>query len=339
MALIIDTPGTYIGKKSNTLTITTPDKDKKEISLRKIGSLIINSRVQITYDAVIALMQSGIPIVYASKNQPVAVCHPFAHHGTVLTRREQILAYLDKRGVSLAKAFVKGSIENKVRLLLRLAKARVMTDAMLAEEIRQQAHELRDNIPLIDEIEGTLDEARWKIMGYEGDATKKYFGLIAKILPKELNFDRRIRRPPSDPVNSCLSFGYTILYSQVLLMIAAAGLEPFAGFLHSDRSGKPSLALDLMEEFRQPVVDRTMIRLFTRGMLTLADFQEEGGRTLFGETGKKKFLNELFGVINKGFVMDGTAYSFLQLIMNQARILVRFLLKKIPEYTPFLLPW
>lgn len=339
MALVIDTPGAYVGKKSNMLTIKTPDKGKKEISIRKIGSLIINSRVQVTYDAVLLLMRNGIPIVYASRNQPVAVCHPFAHHGTVLTRRQQILAYLDDRGLSLAKAFVTGAIENKARLLLRLAKTRATRNPPFAKEIRKQAQVIRKNITQVEELEGGLDALRWKIMGYEGDATKKYFGIIARILPEDLHFEMRIRRPPRDPVNSCLSFGYTILYNQILLSIATAGLEPFAGFLHSDRSGKPSLALDLMEEFRQPIVDRTVIRLFTRNTLTLSSFKEEGGRILFNDDGKKKFLNELFGVINNGLVIDGTQHSFPQLMMKQARILVRFLLKKMPQYTPFLLPW
>jgi len=188
-------------------------------------------------------------------------------------------------------------------------------------------------------LEGTVDELRWQIMGYEGEATRLYFGIIAKLLPEDLEFTKRVRRPPRDPINSSLSFGYTILYNQILLVIAAAGLEPFAGFLHSDRSGKPSMALDLMEEFRQPVVDRTVVRLFTKKMLTATDFKEEGGRILFSDEGKKKFLNELFSGINKGVIIDEKLRPFPQLMMNQARMLVRFLLKKEPQYKPFILPW
>lgn len=339
LALIIDTPGTYIGKSGNMLVIKIPDKGKKEISIRKVTCVIINSRAQVTYDALLLLMRYGVPVVYVKQNQPVAVCHPFSYHGTVLTRRQQILAYLDNRGVRLAKAFITGSIENKARLLLRFAKARAATQPDLAEVLREQAQEIRANLTPLAALEGNMDDLRWQIMGYEGDAAKRYFGMLAKILPKDLQFEGRVRRPPRDPVNTCLSFAYTILGNQILVAIAVAGLEPFAGFLHSDRSGKPSLALDLMEEFRQPVVDRIVVRLFTKRELTKEDFTEQGGRLLFAESGKKKFLEEIFSAISAGVTVDGKVVPFTQLMVNQARNLVRFLLKHNAEYTPFLLPW
>ncbi|MHA1280091.1 MAG: CRISPR-associated endonuclease Cas1 [Candidatus Helarchaeota archaeon] len=340
MFLIVDTPGTYIGKKGDTFSIKKPGGGRQVISVRKVDCINILTKAQVTHDAFILAARYAIPIIFSVRGRPEAVFHCFASHGTVLARREQMLAYVDGRGVELAKKFVYAALENKARILLKLAKNRKLAGTVAYDVLMGKAMEIRAVIPQIYELEGDLAAIRQPLMGYEGKGAIAYFEAMKEVLAPFVQFYRRERRPPKDPVNSALSLGYTILNGQILIGIATAGLEPFAGFLHSDRSGKPSLALDMIEEFRQAVVDVVVLKLFVRRMVTAADFREEGGRILFGEKGKNVFYKELFEKIRRGSdEFKGQKFTYEQLILKQARHLVHYLIGKEREYTPFLLKW
>ena len=340
MSYVFETPGTYLGKHSNMIVAKLPNGNKNEISVNKIELVVINSKVQISHDALVLLARNAIPVVISVFGRPLGVFNPFANHGSVLVRRAQILAGEDTRGIYLAKTFVKGGLTNKRRLLLRYARNRKENDPDLAGAIEQKADEIKEQIEHVDSLKEELNNSiKFELMGYEGQGTKAYFEAIKIIVPNGLKFGGRDRRPPSDPINSSLSYGYAILYGRVLLGIAAAGLEPFAGFLHSDRSGKPALALDLIEEFRQPIVDRLVFKCFNKRILTMADFEISGGHCLFTDKGKKQFINEYFKHFNAGYKINNKEYTFQQLIIKQARNLARYLLKKSPTYEPFQLQW
>jgi len=137
-----------------------------------------------------------------------------------------------------------------------------------------------------------------------------------------------------------LSYGYAVLYSRVLTAIAACGLEPFAGFLHADRSGKPSLVLDMVEEFRQVAVDRVVIRIVMRRQVTPEDFEKTGSRVIIAERARKTFLSELITGLNSEVRHTGKrAMPLRQVMMKQARMLVRFLLRREREYRPYSFRW
>ncbi|MHA1405335.1 MAG: CRISPR-associated endonuclease Cas1 [Candidatus Helarchaeota archaeon] len=337
--MVFDKPGTRVGKKSSTLSIKYPDEGKKDIAIKKIGCVIVTTRVQITYDALKILAINGIPVIYVSGNRPIAVFHPFALHGTVLTRRAQFLAYLDERGTYLAKNFVHTAMRNRCRFLRRIQKTRRSTRPELSDKIDNCVSAIEGLESRIDGLDGIVDDIRWTLMGIEGTAARKYFEAYTMAFSSDLKFLGRMKRPPGDPVNSCLSFGYTMLYGEILIGIATAGLEPFAGFLHSDRSGKPSLALDLIEEFRQITIDRLVLRLFTRKQLQVEDFEIEGTLCLLSEKGRELFINEYQKMIEDGITLPGgKRFSFKQLIIRQARKLTRFLVGKDAVYESFLIP-
>jgi len=105
------------------------------------------------------------------------------------------------------------------------------------------------------------------LLGVEGDAARIYFGMFGTMLRSDLTFAGRSRRPPRDPVNALLSFGYTLLTTELTGALAAQGLDPFVGVLHDLDYGRPSLALDLLEEFRQPIIDRLVLSVVNRGVL------------------------------------------------------------------------
>lgn len=129
------------------------------------------------------------------------------------------------------------------------------------------------------------------LMGAEGIATATYFRCFGQMFRKELIFTERTRRPPKDPVNAILSLGYTLITNEILGLVIAHGLDPYIGFLHGVVYGRPSLALDLVEEFRQPIIDRLTLHLFNHKILTSEDFQpgEQNGIYLTNEGLKKYF--------------------------------------------------
>ncbi|MHA1265548.1 MAG: CRISPR-associated endonuclease Cas1 [Candidatus Helarchaeota archaeon] len=340
MFLIVDTPGSYVGKTGETFYVRVPGGKKTSYSVRKVDCINILTKAQVTHDAFILAARYAIPIIFCVRGRPVAIFHGFATHGSVLVRRAQMIAYTDERGVELAKKFVYAGLENKARILFKLAKNRKLAGTELYAFLMQNGEKIRGIAKRLLEIEGTLDEIRQALMGHEGEGAMHYFEAFKQVLAPYIQFYQRERRPPRDPVNAALSLGYTILNGQVLIGLATAGLEPFAGFLHSDRSGKPSLALDLIEEFRQAVVDALILKLFVRRMITASDFVEEGGRILFGEKGKKIFYKELFEKIRYGRdYSEGKSFTYEQLILKQARRLARYFLEKEKEYKPFLLKW
>jgi CRISPR-associated protein Cas1 len=133
------------------------------------------------------------------------------------------------------------------------------------------------------------------IRGIEGIAAAKYFTALSGALPLPWVFRERNRRPPRDPINALLSFGYTLLLSSITTAAIVAGLDPCVGFLHPEYRGRPSLALDMMEEFRSPVIDRMVVAACNQGLFKIADFSKsEGELGINMNSSAKKTLLKLY---------------------------------------------
>ncbi|MEM3088013.1 MAG: CRISPR-associated endonuclease Cas1, partial [Candidatus Bathyarchaeia archaeon] len=169
----------------------------------------------------------------------------------------------------LARKFVIGKLANQASLLKLMAKNRKPTNAELAETLYKGGRAVDDIIIRINEEPASkIDEKRQTLMNLEAEGARIYWDSIKQILPAELEFPGRQTRGARDPFNAMLNIGYqTILFPEVWKAVSYAGLDPYAGYLHADRPGKPSLVLDLMEEFRQQIVDRTIIGLVTKNVI------------------------------------------------------------------------
>ena len=170
------------------------------------------------------------------------------------------------------------------------------------------------------------------ILSSEGRAAQNYWQVIKKILPDELEFPGRKTQGAQDLVNSLLNYGYGILYSQVSSAILRAGLDLYAGFLHADRPGKPSLTLDLIEEFRQTIVDKTIIGLLNQGV----KFEVEDGR--IAEDDRKKLADKILDRLKSKERYEGKKYRLEVIIQKQARKLASYL-KGNREYDSFVSGW
>ena len=131
------------------------------------------------------------------------------------------------------------------------------------------------------------------LRGLEGAAARVYFAVLREAVPEEFAFKKRTRRPPGDPVNALLSLGYTLLYENIRTALEVVGLDPYVGFFHAQKYGRPALALDLAEEFRAPVVDSLVLTLVNKRMIQMKDFvRADNGGLYLRARGMRTFLRE-----------------------------------------------
>jgi len=327
--------GTTLGKKSERLLIKEQGKVVQEIPFRDISALTIATRgVSLSSDVIRECVEHGIQINFlSSSGKPYAKVTSPQLSGTVLTRREQILAYTDERGAALAVAFIEGKLKNQANVLKYFAKYRRAADPALYRELEARLKRLEDIRGELGSLTGTtVDELRGTIFCVEGRAAQEYWDGVGLLLGKRVEFAGRERRGAEDPVNAALNYGYGILYSQVWGAVMLAGLEPFAGFLHTDRPGKPSLVLDLTEEFRACIVDRTIVGMLLRG----GSVKMEEGR-LTDET-RRELAQRVLERLEAEENYDGKKHKLKTIIQRQARRVASFLRGE-RRYKPFVGSW
>jgi len=334
-SLVVSDYGIFIGKKSERVVLKKKKKVIKEIPFFKLKEILVTtSGVSLSSDVIRECAKAGVQIDFVSyRGKHLAKVSSAAMLGTIKTRREQLLAYEDERGLRLAIAFAKGKIENQVVLLKYLAKYRKRNDKGLYDLIYEQINKINTIKDELNDISGaTVEEARQFLLSIEGRAAKEYWQAIKEVLPAELDFPGRKTQGAKDLFNSLLNYGYGILYSRVSSAILRAGLDQYGGFLHADRPGKPSLTLDLIEEFRQAVVDRTAIGLINQGM----KFKIKDGR--LEDDCRRKFANKILKRLESKERYTGKKYRLEVILQRQARKVVSYV-RDGKAYTPFVGGW
>jgi CRISPR-associated protein Cas1 len=337
MELIVEGRGTFLGKHQGRLRVSRDKKMVVEVPLLHLDQVIvIDSGVAISSDVIRTCSEEGIPIHFlSSRGNAIAAVYSAGLTGTVLTRRAQLKAYETSIGVTVAKAFVAGKLENQANLLRYMAKYRKETDPSLYDEMMLVALEMRDYLYELDQLKSeNIESIREQVLSVEGRAAQKYWQIIARILPPELNWPGRETYGATDAFNSILNYGYGILYAQVEQALTLAGLDCYGGFLHADRPGKPSLALDLIEEFRQTIVDRTIIGMVNK---RFAIEQDEVG--LLDETTRKKIAEKVLERLESTELYEKKRLALRHIMQCQARHLAVFVRGEREQYEPFIAGW
>lgn len=335
--LIVDEIGAYIGKHQGRLQVRKGRRVLQEAPLMHLEQVIVSGRaVSLSADAVSACAGHGIPIHLVSyRGTPYASLYAAGLTGTVQTRRAQLLAYTDRRGLTLAKAFARGKISNQALLLRYLAKYRKENDPALYQELRWLAGEVEDHLAELRKLTGdTVDDVRAQLMGIEGRAARKYWKGVKQAVAVGEDWPGRKGRGAKDAPNSALNYAYGILYGQIERAIVLAGLDPYAGFVHTDRPGKPSMVLDLIEEFRQPAADRPVFAIFNHG--TSIELDERG---LLTQASRQAVARKVLERLEKEERYERKKVPLRIVIQSQARHLATFLRGDRSRYTPFLARW
>ncbi|MGQ9552427.1 MAG: CRISPR-associated endonuclease Cas1 [Candidatus Bathycorpusculaceae bacterium] len=344
MKIFLDDFGIFLGRKRNRFIVKRAG-EVKEIVADDVDSIICcSSGVAFSSSALDLAVQNNIQVVFARYGGwPYAVLMPASMTGSVKARREQFIAYNDERSLVLAKKFIAGKLVNQANFLKLMAKNRRQTDPSLAERLYESGKLIVEVNERVSREQGAkIDEKRQHLMNLEAEGARFYWESIRQILPPELGFTGRETRGARDPFNAMLNFGYqTILFPEVWKAVSYAGLDFYAGYLHADRPGKPSLVLDLMEEFRQQLVDRTLVGLITKNVIKpneiLAAEAVEEGRVLSKDV-IKVLLASFQERLDSEVMFNGQKGSLKSFIYSQARCVARFLLRE-ADYVPFCLGW
>lgn len=343
--LVIDQYGAHLGKHSERLLVTKGSQTLAQAPLLHLESVVIaNQGVSLSAEAVRECTERGIPIFFISgTGTAYASLYSAGLTGTVATRRAQLAAFNDLRGLQLVLSFGSGKLHNQANLLKYMAKYRKETDPALYEELRRCAADVLDSLIDMGGIEQypefqdgtvTANDLRQELMGLEGKAARSYWSAVKQILPEKYSFTGRTGRGATDPINSALNYGYGILYGQIERALVLAGLDPYAGFLHVDRPGKPSLTLDFIEEFRPVVVDRVIFGLANKQV----NFEQDEHNLLTKET-RRMLGQKIQERLDGEALYEGKRHPLRSILQMQARHIATFLRSERPIYEPFQMSW
>lgn len=334
--LYADLFGSHIGKYQERLKITQGGETRSQAPLMHLqGVTIASLGVSISADAIAACCERGIPIVFIDNwGEVYASLYAAGLVGTALTRRAQLAAYDDQRGFTAGIGFSSAKVRNQAVTLRYWARLRRETDLALASRLSLLADELDSGAVEMSALDpAPIESLRDTIMGYEGNAARLYWEGAGQIIPSEYGWTGRIGRGATDPINSLLNYGYGILYAEIERAIILAGLDPYAGFLHADRPGKPSLVLDLIEEFRQVAVDRPVIGLAARRYTIKQD-----ERGMLETTTRRDFADKILKQLDapvRCILNNNDRVPLRHAIQMQARHLATFLRGEHDHYVAF----
>ncbi len=322
--LLIDEPGIMLGKKSQRLVVKKRGEVVEEIPIMELKDLIILSNgVTISSDLIQLLMEQGTQIHFLDyKENPYATLYSPFLHGTVKTRREQFASLSDQRGVQISKTLYDAKLKNQIITIKYFLRSR--KDEEMREKLTDYINQIENRRHLLQQVSGeSVDEIRQTLLNIEGLASQYYWKGVKVLLQDKISFPGREPWEPKDPVNMMLNFGYGIVSAKVMGAIIRAGLEPFAGFIHTDRAGKVSLRHDCIEEFRQPLVDRVVIALLSRGFQPGIKESEDGYIGLDDAT--RKILREhIYKKLDSREKYKGKRYLWQTIIQMQARELATY---------------
>ncbi|MBP5974223.1 CRISPR-associated endonuclease Cas1 [Brasilonema sp. CT11] len=329
-AIYLIEQGTNIYKDYQRFIIHVSEKPKLEVPIREVQQILVFGNIQLSTPVIQVCLQEQIPVLFLSQSGQYHG-HLWSEESTNLDNQ---LIQIEKRNdnyfqLSVSKAIVLGKLMNSKQLLMRFNRKRKL------EDVEKAIYGINQDIDALEYVDN-LDSLR----GYEGMTAARYFPAFGKLITNSaFSFSQRFRQPPIDEINSLLSFGYTLLFNNMLSFIIAEGLSPYIGNFHYGERQKPYLAFDLMEEFRSPIVDSLILKIINNGEFKPKDFDvvaSTGGMYLSQSARKvflKKFENRMNEEISHPDLISPVTYRHA--IQLQVRRYKRCLLSGVP-YESFL---
>ncbi len=332
LPVYVQARGAKVAKKGEVLEISIDDKIVQTARLIDVSQLVLMGSVYLTTPALHEMMTREIPVSWHSFGGWF-LGHTFGTgHKNVEIRTAQYRASFDEHScLRIAKGLVIAKIQNQRTLLRRNWKDKENPEEIVAafQQDIQQARRARD-LP--------------QLLGIEGQAAARYFRHFSCMLSKTdkdgslaFDFTHRNRRPPTDPVNALLSYAYSLLVRTWSTTLTAVGFDPYRGFYHQPRYGRPALALDLMEPFRPLISDSAVIQAINNGEIRPTDFIRAASSINLTSDGRKRFIGTFERRLSHEVThpLFGYKLSYRRLLELQARLLARHLLGEIEEYPNF----
>ncbi len=335
LPLVVQSQRARIGKDGETLKITDEEQGDTRVRFIDISDVALFGNVSITTPALSALFEREIPVTFHSHGGWFrGIAQGIGHRNVEVRTAQYAMSFDEASCLQFARELVAAKIINQRTILRRNWRGRA-----------GERKAVLDRLAAARKSAGGA-KALSGLLGMEGDAAAVYFRAFANLIkvPEDsggtvsFNFEARNRRPPADPVNAMLSFAYAMLTRHLTIAVASAGLDPYRGFYHAPRYGRPALALDLMEPFRPIIADSVVLTAINTGQMSPNDFVTAATGTALTQTGRRRFVQAFERRLSQETThpVFGYQVSMRRLLLVQARLLSRFLLKELSGYPHYL---
>ena len=327
-SLYVVEPGALVEKEYDRLLVTCADRVLFRVPLSRVSQVVLVGAVGLTTPALQALLRASIPLQLVRKTGQLLGCLVPGYSTGLAVRQAQYRHALQGEFCrQVTRSILRGKLHNQRVLALRVLRRRPQADRTGLAHLRDAERQ----VPAAP----TLDVLR----GIEGTAARAYFAIYRQAFARSWGFVRRVRRPATDPINALLSLGYVVVGQAVAAALQSAALDPALGFFHASRPGRPARALDLLEEFRAPLVDSLVMVCINRRILQPDHFrQAEDHSVRLTDPGLRAFLHRLGQRLDAPLRLPGSRrpITWRKALEVQAHRLARHVLEPSLPYVPFL---
>ncbi len=341
LPLIVQSQRARVARRGETLLITDEEQGDTTVRLNDVSDLALFGNVSITTPALTTLMEREIPVAFHSHGGWFrGITQGIGHRNVEIRTAQYRQSFDEERCLTFSRSLIAAKVVNQRTMVRRNWRGDPSERKVVLDRLNASRRSTR-NAPSISTL-----------LGIEGDSASTYFRAFADLLAPPgddedagdtgelapFRFASRNRRPPTDPVNSMLSFGYAMLTRHCTVALATVGLDPYRGFFHAPRYGRPSLALDIMEPFRPIIVDSVVLSVVNTGEVTAGDFVIAPTGTSLTTAGRRRFVRAFERRLDQETThpLFGYRLSMRRLLLLQARLLCRHLLGELPTYPHYL---
>jgi len=334
--LYVVTPESYLALDGETISIRREDQPEARVPLHNLEGIVTFGYTGASPALMGACAQRSIGLCFLTSSGRYLARVVGESHGNVVLRREQYRVCDDKeKSCLIARNFIFGKVYNSKWILERAARDHELRlDVERLKLVSVMLSQILESVRLCTDLE--------QLRGLEGNAASLYFGELDKLIlqqKEDFYFRERVKRPPTDNINAMLSFIYTILANDCASALETVGLDAYAGFLHRDRPGRASLALDLMEELRGPMADRFVMGLVNKRQVNARGFeQRENGSVIMTDETRKEILKiwqeRKREPITHPYLKEKIEWGLIPHV--QSMLLARYLRGDLDGYPPFL---
>lgn len=331
MKLVIDGYNKSIHKRDNQIVIYENNEILDSIKAEMIDDITIVGKGHVTFDALDLMAINNIKLIAINPRGQLTYTLESPDWRNVKLKKQQYKLSENKSGLEISKELIISKMKNQKATLTTLNKNKqlkiVFNHRLKIDEFITQLSDLNLN--------GNNEDLRMKIMGLEGSASNEYWKAVRYFVPSGIGFEKRTKRP-TDLLNSMLNYSYAILASQITKSILVNGLDPYCGFLHFDRDNRTSLTFDLIEPFRQQIVDKTVIALINRKQITTDDLDKRNNTIKL--QARKLIVENILSKLFSSITYNDDTVTYSDLIEKQSKDLVKLLLEG-EKFNGFYLRW
>ncbi len=334
--LYVTTPDAYLSLDGENIVLSVNREERGRMPLHLLESIVVFGHLGASPALLGKCAEYGIVVTFLSPSGKFLSRSVGKTYGNVIVRRTQYRVADDPvRSLHIAANMISAKMTNSAAVLRRaVSDHRERVDAELIEHA---AADIKSGA-----VQAYSVSSAESLRGLEGECANRYFSVFDELILSQkdcFRYDGRSRRPPMDPVNAMLSFGYSLMTSICTSALESAGLDPYVGFFHTERPGRCSLSLDLLEEFRAPFVDRFVLTMINKKIVSEASFHEkENGAILLTDDARREFLvqwqKKKSEEIMHPYLKEKVEWGMVPFV--QAMLLAKYLRGDLDDYPPFI---